>query len=122
MGLVTVSHHWQSVSLQQRQLDLRILLRPEPTGLITKTHNHPTALEVEKEAISSFTTLMHPRLAPVTSTLQTLELVSAKLVPSRPSMMLRSCGMIIGDQDQAKEHCDLNDVKVMRNDYTQFSL
>ena len=121
MGLVTVSHHWQSVSLQQRQLDLRILLRP---GLwhITNTYNHPTALEVEKEAISSFTTLMHPRLAPVTSTLQTLELVSAKLVPSRPSMMLRSCGMIIGDQDQAKEHCDLNDVKVMRNDYTQFSL
>ena len=74
------------MSPQQRQLDLRILLRP---GLwhITNTYNHPTALEVEGEdsltALRSFTTLMHPRLAPVTSTLEyqvtrTLELVSAE--------------------------------------------
>ena len=87
MGLVTESHQWKSVSLQQWQLDLRILLRPGPTGHITKTYNHPTALEVEGEdsltALRSFTTLMHPRLAPVTSTLEyqvtrTLELVSAE--------------------------------------------
>ena len=89
MGLVTESHQWKSVSPQQRrsELDLRILLRPGPTGHITKTYNHPTALEVEGEdsltALRSFTTLMHPRLAPVTSTLEyqvtrTLELVSAE--------------------------------------------